>query len=127
MRCWPDSRFRPSTSCSSFLVLLCASLCLIASLGPHDHVTEHMMKLHWLPLRQHISFKLYLMMHAAVTGQCPSYIHDIITPFCQLYLDVAGFMLLSLANSTFLEQELFLGTSILRWLVNVSVTLFHLI
>ena len=40
----------------------------VAGLGPRDHATENLTELHWLPIRQRISFKLCLMMHAAVTG-----------------------------------------------------------
>ena len=72
MWCWPDFHLRPATPCGGF----CAAVHLIAGLGPRDHVTEHMMELHWLPIRQCISFKLCLMMHAALTGRPVSKLHS---------------------------------------------------
>ena len=59
-------------------------VCLVAGLGPRDHVTEQMKKLHWLPIKYRINFKLCLMMHAAVNGQCPQYLRDIVHPLSTL-------------------------------------------
>ena len=39
-----------------------------------------MKSLHWLPVAFRIKFKLCLLMHAVVNGQCPAYIDDIVTP-----------------------------------------------
>ena len=68
----------PSTTLDSLRRVLNASVRLVAGLGPRDHVTEQMKELHWLPI------KLCLMMHAAVTGQCPQYIRDIVHPLSTL-------------------------------------------
>ena len=45
---------------------------------------EQMTELHWMPIRYHINFKLCLMMHAAVIGQCPKYICDNVHPLSTL-------------------------------------------
>ena len=60
--------------------VLTAVVRFAVGVGPHDHVTKHLMKLHWLP----ISSKLCLMIHAAVNSQCPSYIRHIITSLSTL-------------------------------------------
>ena len=75
---------RPSTTLDPLRRVLSAAVCLVAGLGPRDHVTEQMKTLHWLPIKYHINFKLCLMMHAAVTGQCLQYIHDIVHPLSTL-------------------------------------------
>ena len=48
---------------------------------PRDRTNED---LHWLLITKHINFMLCLMMHAAVTGQCPQYIRDIVHPLSTL-------------------------------------------
>ena len=74
----------PSTTLDWLRRVLNAAICLVAGLGPRDHVTEQMKKLYWLPIKYRINFKLCLMMHAAVTGQWPQYIRDIVHPLSTL-------------------------------------------
>ena len=68
----------PSTILNPLSRVLNAAVSLVAGLGTRDHVTEKMKELHWLPIKYRINFKLCLMMHAAVTGQCQQYIRDIV-------------------------------------------------
>ena len=102
--------------------ILNAAVHLVAGLTSHDHVIDYMMELHWLPIRQRISFKLCLMMHVAVSGQCPSYIHVTITPLSNLpgrnRLHVA-------ATSKFDVSRTVLGDNHSPWLAHASETLFH--
>ena len=70
----------PSTTLDPLRRVLNAASRLVADLGPRNHVTEQMKKLYWLPIKYRINFKICLMMHAAVTGQCPQYIRDIVHP-----------------------------------------------
>ena len=73
-----------STTLDPFRRVLNAAIRLVAGLGTRDHMTEQMKKLHWLPIKYRINFKLCLMMHAAVTDQCPQYIRDIVHPLSTL-------------------------------------------
>ena len=57
---------------------------LVTGLGPRDHITGTMMELHRLPIEHRVKFKLYLIMHAAVLGQCPDYIREVVTPLAML-------------------------------------------
>ena len=57
---------------------------LVTGIGPRDIITGTMMKLHWLPIEHRVKFKLYLIMHAAVSGQCPDYIREVVTPLAML-------------------------------------------
>ena len=76
----------PSTTLDPLQRGLNAAVCLAAGVGPRDHVTEQMKELHWLPIKYRINFKLCLMMHVAVTDQCPQYISDIVHPLSTLPL-----------------------------------------
>ena len=40
----------------------------VADLGPRDHVTSTFILLHWLPMRQWITYKLCTMMHSVFYG-----------------------------------------------------------
>jgi len=51
---------------------------LILNLHMRDHVTPARRQLHWLPVHLRVKFKLCTMMHAIHTGQCPTYIADIV-------------------------------------------------
>ena len=70
----------PSTTLDPLRRVLNAAIRLVAGLGPRDHVTEQIKTLHWLPIKYRINFKLCVMMHAAVTGQCLQYMPDIAHP-----------------------------------------------
>ena len=68
----------PSMILAPLRRVLSAAFGLVAGLGPRVDVTEQIKELHWLPIRYRINFKLCLMMHAALTCQCPQYIRDIV-------------------------------------------------
>ena len=112
----------PSTTLDPWRRVLNAAVRLIASLGPRDHVTEQMKKLHWLPIKYRINFKLCLMMHTAVTGQCPQYIRDIVHPLSTLS---GRNRPRAHASSTSPGQELLSVKELFPWLVHASETLFH--
>ena len=48
----------PASSLAPVNSVLSAAVRLVAGLGPRDHVTEHMKRLHWLPKQFRIKFKL---------------------------------------------------------------------
>ena len=50
----------------------------VGGLQPQDHVTATMMKLHWLPVRQRITYKLCCLMHGVVHGHAPEYVVDMV-------------------------------------------------
>ena len=45
-----------------------------------DHITPALRDLHWLPVRQHISFKLAMIVYKCLHGLAPSYLTDVCTP-----------------------------------------------
>ena len=74
----------PSSSLAPLQRLLYAAVSLVTGLGPRDHITGTMMKLHWPPIELGVKFKLCLIIHAAVSSQCPDYIREVVTPLAML-------------------------------------------
>ena len=74
----------PSTTLNPLRRVLNAAIRLVANLGPRDHMSIEMKELHLLPMKYRINFNFCLIMHAAVTGQCPQYILDIVHPLSTL-------------------------------------------
>ena len=75
----------PASSLAPLNRVLSAAVRLVAGLGPRDHVTDRMKRLHWLPIQFRIKFKLCVLMHGAVVyGQSPSYIKDVLVPLSDL-------------------------------------------
>ena len=52
---------------------------LIAERGKHDHITEVLQQLHWLPIRQRIHYKVLVLTFKSIHGLAPSYLEEIIT------------------------------------------------
>ena len=74
----PDSALAPLQR------VLHAAARFVAAIGPRDHITPTLISLHWLPVRQRITYKLCTMMHSVFYSQAPSYIFDIVTPVTHL-------------------------------------------
>jgi len=53
---------------------------LVLGLRLSDHITPALYKLHWLPVRYRIEFKICLMMHSVVVRRCPVYMTEIVQP-----------------------------------------------
>ena len=47
----------------------------------YDHITPTLMKLHWLPIRKRIEFKILLLTWKSLNGLAPSYIEHLLTPY----------------------------------------------
>ena len=76
-------------SCNSFLYGLpsCelvklrvqnAAARLVTMASKSDHVTPILFKIHWLPVKERITFKLLLIIFKALHGQAPSYIDELL-------------------------------------------------
>ena len=64
--------------------VLHAAVRFVGGLQPRDHVTATMMKLHWLPVRQRITYILCCLMHGVVHGHAPEYVVDMVVPVLHL-------------------------------------------
>ena len=59
--------------------VLHAAARLVNGLRPHDHVSPTLKKLHWLPIKQRVDYKLCLLVHKVVVGHAPSYLTGMLT------------------------------------------------
>ena len=60
---------------------MCA--CLVLKRTKRDSITECLKELHWLPIKQRISYKILVLTHKSVNGQGPKYLQDLIQPTTQ--------------------------------------------
>ena len=44
----------------------------------HEHITPHLIDLHWLPIEYRIQFKVLLLTYKALNGLAPSYLSDLL-------------------------------------------------
>jgi len=47
-----------------------------------DHITPVLARLHWLPVTARIQFKIALLTFKTLTTHQPSYIHNLLQPYC---------------------------------------------
>jgi hypothetical protein len=52
---------------------------LVLELGPRDHVSAALRKLHWLPIRKRIDYQLCLLAHNVRIGHAPEYVSELLT------------------------------------------------
>ena len=58
---------------------------LITGARRRDHITPILRQLHWLPVRQGVTFKIAVLVFQCLTGQAPAYLTD----DCRLTSDVS--------------------------------------
>ena len=47
-----------------------------------EHITPVLKSLHWLPMRQRIEFKVLLLAYKSLNNQAPTYLKELIVPYC---------------------------------------------
>uniref|UniRef100_A0A3Q3G6B9 Reverse transcriptase domain-containing protein n=1 Tax=Labrus bergylta TaxID=56723 RepID=A0A3Q3G6B9_9LABR len=52
--------------------------------GKRDHINPVLASLHWLPIQSRIEFKILLLTYKALNGQAPSYLKELLVPYCPL-------------------------------------------
>ena len=52
---------------------------VVKNLGKYDHITVSMRNLHWLRIRDRISFKVALLVYKAGFGNLPQYLSALLT------------------------------------------------
>ena len=48
----------------------------------YDHITSSLKDVHWLPIRQRITFKIILLTYQAYHNTAPEYLCEFIIPYC---------------------------------------------
>ena len=46
----------------------------------HDSATVALTRLHWLPIRARINFKILTLVHKCLSGSAPGYLTDLLVP-----------------------------------------------
>jgi len=64
----PDSALAPLQR------VLDAAARFVQALRPRDHISSALQTLHWLPVRQRITYKLCVLMHGVAFGYAPAYL-----------------------------------------------------
>ena len=60
--------------------ILNAAARLVTGTKKFDHITPVLKKLHWLPVRQRINYKILLLTYKALNGQGPEYLKELLIP-----------------------------------------------
>ncbi len=58
---------------------------LVTKTAKFHHITPILFQLHWLPIKQRISFKILLLTYKALHNQAPAYITDLITVYTPIH------------------------------------------
>ena len=69
----PDSQIIKLQRCQN----ACARL--VSGSSKCSHITPVLIKLHWLPIRQRIAFKILLLTYKALNGQAPDYLSELVS------------------------------------------------
>ena len=59
---------------------------MLTSARQRDPITPILRQLHWLPVRQHVDFKIAVLVFQCLTGHAPAYLTD----DCQLAADASA-------------------------------------
>ena len=51
---------------------------IIKGLQKHDHITPHLMHLHWLKINECITYKVCVLMFKCIKGIAPEYLSEIV-------------------------------------------------
>ena len=55
---------------------------ILKKIPKFSHITDILKDLHWLPIRQRITFKILLLTYQAYRNTAPDYLCEFITPYC---------------------------------------------
>ena len=55
---------------------------ILKKIPKFSHITDILKDLHWLPIRQRITFKILLLTYQAYHNTAPDYLCELITPYC---------------------------------------------
>ena len=70
----------PSTQMNKLQLVQNSAAKIILGGKIYNHVTDHLIKLHWLPISQRRTFKILLLVFKALNGQGPIYLAEMLVP-----------------------------------------------
>ena len=62
--------------CQALSAVQNAAARLVTGVGLRDHITPVLRRLHWLPVRQRVVFKVAGLVHQSLDGVAPAYLID---------------------------------------------------
>jgi len=92
-----------------------AALRVVTGTRKFDHISLVLRQLHWLPIRQRITFKLAMITFKCLHGLAPSYLADVCTPVSsvvgrwQLRSANSGALVVQRARTTIGRRDFFRG------------------
>ena len=54
---------------------------VVSRIGKYDHITPTLKKLHWLPVKERITFKILLLTYKSLNGMAPMYLKELLVPY----------------------------------------------
>jgi len=69
----------PAVQLSKLQRLQSAAARLVSNVAKYDHVTPTLVKLHWLPVRFRVIFKIAMLAHKCIYGNAPEYLRGLVT------------------------------------------------
>ena len=82
---------------------------ILKKIPKFSHITDNLKDLHWLPIRQRITFKILLLTYQAYHNTAPEYLCELITPYCSARNLRSNDMMLVILDrdSKFMEKSVF--------------------
>ena len=71
----------PDSSLFRLQKILNTAARILCRISKHDHISSTLRDLHWLPIRQRITFKILILTYQAYHHTAPLYLCDMITPY----------------------------------------------
>ena len=68
----------PAVQLSKLQRLQNAAARLVSNVAKYDHITPTLVKLHWLPVRFRVIFKIALLAHKCIYGNAPEYLKGLV-------------------------------------------------
>ena len=72
----------PTSTTKSLQLVQNAAARLLTRTRKFDHITPILTSLHWLPINARSDFKVLLVIYKTLHGSAPSYLKDLIVPYC---------------------------------------------
>ena len=72
----------PDSTLFRFQNVLNTAARILKKIPKFSHITDILKDLHWLPIRQRITFKILLLTYQAYHNTAPDYLCELITPYC---------------------------------------------
>ncbi len=72
----------PQSSLSRLQAVQNAAARLLTVSKKRDHISPVLSSLHWLPVKFRVDFKILLFVYKALFGCAPSYISELLVPYC---------------------------------------------